>query len=553
MELRYPHEQHGLRGKTSNRAKTDVMNDFLKFVDNNSTPNGRQADSRCPTFYFLPKFRRIEPPKSDEKDLDEKVSCCLVSEFNRAQASEGRATAGAYAIRQWLKQHRPKVAIHPHKVDYCDSCKRMEMELSRLRQIIKRLRQSGSASADDIQSNEQVVTEIEQELREHKSHASESQTFYRETITKCTDMWKEIEALTAKTSLSAEEEEELATKKHVFTLILSADYQQSKLIPYWGRSAQPGSTYYLQKASHDVFGLVDHRDGQQHITLFDERIGPKNTDHTISIIQGYINKVTELHPWIRRVLLFLDNAASTNKNRYLFSWGMESVHQRTLDYMRFCFMVAGHTKFAPDRLFAQVSNSYNRHDVFTIGELKDICDLHAQTTIEDGVSILQWREALRIKYSDLPGTRKYHDFLIARSHDQSVVMKVRESCYRGSFSRSPLKIVDPSAVGVPTDNYKETQFRELSTEKFENMKLMYNQFIPPERRPDYLPPFVSSVVLNTTSSRSSSSTNPSAPPPAKQPRKQSSCSTPGCDGTGHKNPARWDRGHTTRAGCPLVQ
>ena len=143
--MRYPHEQHGLRGKTSNRAKTDVMNDFLKFVDNNSTPNGRRADSRCPTFYFLPKFLRIEPPKPDEKDFDEKVSCCLVNEFNRAQESEGSSTAGAYAIRQWLKQHRPKVALHPHKVDYCDSCKRMETELSQLRQIIKRSCQSGSS------------------------------------------------------------------------------------------------------------------------------------------------------------------------------------------------------------------------------------------------------------------------------------------------------------------------------------------------------------------------------------------------------------------------
>ena len=188
---------------------------------------------------------------------------------------------------------------------------------------------------DDIQSNEQVVTEIEQELREHKSHASDSQTFYRETIEKCTDMWKQIQSLVAKASLTAEEEE-LATKKHAFTLILSADYQQSKLIPYWGSSAQPGSTYYLQKVSHDVFGLVDHRDGQQHITLFDERIGAKNTDHTISIIQGYIDKITELHPWIRRLLLFLDNAASTNKNRYLFSWGMELIQQRTLDYMHAC-------------------------------------------------------------------------------------------------------------------------------------------------------------------------------------------------------------------------
>ena len=111
-------------------------------------------------------------------------------------------------------------------------------------------------------------------------------------------------------------------------------------------------------------------------------LGLKNTDHSISIIQSYMDKVTALHPWIQRVLLFLDNAANTNKNRYLFSWGMELVNRRKLDYVRFCFMVSGHTKFAPDRLFAQVSNSYNCHDVFTISELKDICDLHAHMTIE---------------------------------------------------------------------------------------------------------------------------------------------------------------------------
>ena len=29
VEVRYPHEQHGLRSKKSNRAKTGVKNDFL--------------------------------------------------------------------------------------------------------------------------------------------------------------------------------------------------------------------------------------------------------------------------------------------------------------------------------------------------------------------------------------------------------------------------------------------------------------------------------------------------------------------------------------------
>lgn len=232
---------------------------------------------------------------------------------------------------------------------------------------------------------------------------------------------------------------------------------------------------------------------------------------------------------------------------------MELVDQRKVDYIRFCFMVAGHTKFAPDRLFAQVSNSYNCRDVFTIQELKDICNLHAHTTIEDGTAILQWRESLQVKYSNLPGTRKYHDFLIARSYDQSVVMKVRESCFSGSFSRSPLRVIDAVAVGIPTDSYKDTQFRNLTTEKLENMKLMYNQFISPERRPDYLPSFVSTLTVSSSVSTASSSrfSDRSVPPPAKRPRKQSTCSTPGCDGSGHKNPAHWDRGHTTRAGCPL--
>lgn len=100
VEVRYPHEQHRLWGKTSNRVS--ILNDFLKFVDNNSTPNGRRADSRCSTFYFIPKFQRIKPPKPDEKDFDEKVSCCLVNEFNRTQDSEGRFTAGAYAIQQCI-------------------------------------------------------------------------------------------------------------------------------------------------------------------------------------------------------------------------------------------------------------------------------------------------------------------------------------------------------------------------------------------------------------------------------------------------------------------
>ena len=62
----------------------DVMNDFLRFVDNNSTPNGCQID--CPKLYFLPKFKRIEPPKPTEKVFKQKALSCLVNEFSSALA-----------------------------------------------------------------------------------------------------------------------------------------------------------------------------------------------------------------------------------------------------------------------------------------------------------------------------------------------------------------------------------------------------------------------------------------------------------------------------------
>lgn len=129
-------------------------------------------------------------------------------------------------------------------------------------------------------------------------------------------------------------------------------------------------------------------------------------------------------------------------------------------------MVAGHTKFAPDRLFAQVVNSYNQEDMFTIAELQRICNLHANTTIDDSSCVLQWHEATSLKYSDLPGTRKYHNFLIACSVTSNIVMKVREKCYAGTFSVSPLQVIDESAVGIPTDNYKVTHTQALTQEKW---------------------------------------------------------------------------------------
>ena len=162
----------------------------------------------------------------------------------------------------------------------------------------------------------------------------------------------------------ANDEEERASLQRRFTLTLSVDYQMSKLVPHWGFSPQPGSTYYFQKLSHDILGIVNHSDKTSCIYIFDECTGPKNTDHTVSYMTNYLCDSGIVPTWVRRLHLFLDNACSTNKNCYMLGWASELVQQGRFDFIRISFLIAGHTKFGPDLLFFQVSQTFSRSDVF---------------------------------------------------------------------------------------------------------------------------------------------------------------------------------------------
>lgn len=168
--------------------------------------------------------------------------------------------------------------------------------------------------------------------------------------------------------------------------------------------------------------------------------------------------------------------------------------------------------------------------------------------------MMTWRDTLSLKYTDLPGVRKYHDFLFIRSHIGEIVMKVREQCYTGAWKDSPLRLLDPSICGTPTTNYKDTKYHAIKDEKMANMITMYNRFISPDRRPSYLPVFQPSYIGTQSTSTSAPTATPHQQPSSgatSRPRKPSKCSVAGCDGTGHRNKARWSEGHNTKAGCPI--
>ena len=220
-------------------------------------------------------------------------------------------------------------------------------------------------------------------LKKHKDEARESMLMYKSMTEKCKEQWSKIKELEAK-SCSADEQATLEDLKHGFNLVLSADYQMNKLLPYWGRSPQPGHTYYQQKVSYDVFGIVDHREGAGHVYILSELAGPKNTDHTVSYLLNYLKSTGQVPERIKRVQVFLDNAGSTNKNQYLTGSVYEIVERGIFSFFRVSVVIAGQTKFCPDRLFALLAKSFYSSDVFNEEQFLCVYGQHANVTLDKG-------------------------------------------------------------------------------------------------------------------------------------------------------------------------
>ena len=168
-------------------------------------------------------------------------------------------------------------------------------------------------------------------------------------------------------------------------------------------------------------------------------------------------------------------------------WANEMVQQCKLDLLRISFLVAGHTKFTPD-LFSSISQSYNWSDVFTTDELKQVVSSHATAVVDDGHLVCDWRSRLT-KYTKLPGIRSLHDFVfIKNSIDNTVIAKVRKTCFSGRYENTTMHIasgrdVSENIIPDPDSNsYHALQkVKVLSETKCKHLQQMYKDFVPRDR------------------------------------------------------------------------
>lgn len=489
VELRYSPKLHG--GK-SNNSKEDIIPRFLSFIDNNSQSNGRRVGSHGPLFFINSKFNRINAPSTKEADKPEEWKRrSLVYEFNKTL--EGNKSISNGTAKKWLKIYRSDHAISPRKTDYCEMCCECQEQKRRHETIAMRLQQEGNGSESEILENLALAESYGLLLDEHRLDAGLELDHYKKQTKKSRSLYQSLEELKKRKSKADKAETQDIKNQLIFSI--SLDYQQSKLTPHWGTSAQPSETYYLRKLSHNIFGIVDHTLFKNAVYVFDERVaGSKKADTTISLIDHYIHQ--NLPPWARHICLFMDNGA-TNKNQFIIQWAMELVARREYDSIRMCFFVPGHGKSDADRLFARISHAFAINDVFVTDHLlkliQNTIGTNGTCIYADNRDIVNWKNLLSMKYTPLKDIKSHRDFLIKHNNKGKVVVYFKECCYAGDYiQKNLLKDNENVVIDLKEESKKYTyeikgMSPAISKEKEKDLIKMYDKFIDPILRPEWLP------------------------------------------------------------------
>ena len=176
-----------------------------------------------------------------------------------------------------LKLSVRKELFLSHMEDNCDTCAKSKTTISAKQTTINQLWQSAQASPEIMKVEDEIKT-LRQENETHQGEANRSHADHVDMTECCSSEWAEIASLKQKATLTDEETVTLDGLKKRFTLVLSADFQVCKLVPYLGYSAQPGSTHLLSSKTQPWCVWCSR---PQHLvlsSLFDECVGPKNTD-----------------------------------------------------------------------------------------------------------------------------------------------------------------------------------------------------------------------------------------------------------------------------------
>ena len=379
-----------------------VTEDVKNFLTNYVEENAVLLPGRIPGF-----------KKDDIKLLsssDTKMS--VWREFKKTcEETEKQAVCYTKFIDLWHQFH-PNVVVAKPMTDLCLTCQQNSSKLQR------------SANLPEREKSECV--QIQQE---HLNRVHAERELYRRA---CHEAKSNFETLEAEIDL--DERHEVCSRNT--TIHYSFDFAQQIHIP--SNPMQPGPIYFKTPRKCGIFGVMCEAIPRQVNYLIDEAsdVG-KGANTTISYLHHYF----EIHGLGEtRAHLHADNCSGQNKNNYFIwylAWRMILQLHESINYS---FLIAGHTKFGPDRSFGIIKRAYKVNFISSLYEFADMVEASSTLGVNkaqlvgthDGrtiVPVYNWSSFLEQFFNKVPQIKKQHHFRFSKDEPGKLYFK--------EFSTSP--------------------------------------------------------------------------------------------------------------------
>ena len=349
--LKDHYDQHGLSQRVHGNCKRlphntlhqAVTEDVKNFLTNYIKENAIVLPGRIPGF------------KNDDIRLlslsDTKMN--VWHEFKRAcEETDKQAVCYATFTKLWEQFRRDFLVARP----MTNLCLTYQHNTSKLLQ---------SANLPDREKSDCVLAQ-----QEHLNCIHRERVFYRNT---CAELKSNFERFEETIKLDEQHDAcSLDTTVHY-----SFDFAQQVHIP--SNPMQPGPIYFTTPRKCGIFGVMCEALPWQVNYLIDEAsdVG-KGANTAISNVHHYFQNhgLGEM-----RVHLHADNCAGQNKNNcFLWYLAWRAINQLH-DSISYSFLIAGHTKFGPDRCFGIIKRSYKVSHVSSLYKFAQMVESSSATGV----------------------------------------------------------------------------------------------------------------------------------------------------------------------------
>lgn len=421
--LKEHYENYGISPRThgnckrlpSNTLPTTVVEDVKLFLTNYVEENAISLPGRIPG-YKSDDIKLLSASETKMSVWRDFVAACTASEKQAVSYSK---------FKDLWEQFHPNVVVAKPMTDLCVTCQQNTSKLVR------------SANLPDGEKSECVRAQ-----QEHLDTVKSERELYNEVCEEAKNTFETVEP-----PIRLSECHEPCSMNG--TVHYSFDYAQQIHFP--SNPMQPGPIYFKTPRKCGIFGVMCEGAGRQVNYLIDEAstVG-KGANSTISYVHHYLEThgLGETHAY-----LHADNCTGQNKNNYFlwyFAWRVINELHQSINYS---FLIAGHTKFAPDRCFGLIKRAYKVNFISSLYEFARMVDCCSTTGVNkaqlvgthDGqeiVPVYDWAAFLSEYFTKLPNIKKYHHFHFSMDEPGKVYFKE----HRFSQERSLMLLKDPTVM-----------------------------------------------------------------------------------------------------------